>query len=376
MLKKILRITIYLVVLTAFTSAGAPFVRQFLVSRGIIQEEVKISGTGSMYPTFPKGLGDSDLVRAAEIVAWPKMHRYPSGFTIFNRPIFNSIIKKKDIVEINNEKTRQISVEKYGEEAGFVKRVVAVAGDMIEFRDGYVYVNGSIADEPYTAKPRSTYGGDFLPDCKTLTIPEDYVFVLGDNRKASLDSRFDLGLVKTSEIHYLLPWEDQIEYQSLWRDSSLDQSYAHSTTLNASEFVNLVNEKRNQKQLKPYTYSAPLASSAKRRGYIMIETDDFSTEATKSGVTLAKAIKEAGYRNIIFAELFTRGNFEARELFDNFMEFPDTQKLLFTNTYQDMGVAAVLADLNGCPTEVVVVHLGGYIPPQYSQAEIDSWKTL
>ena len=58
-------------------------------------------------------------------------------------------------------------------------------------------------DEPYTAKPRSSYGGINLTDCQMLIIPKDKVFVMGDNRKASLDSRFELGLVGLSDIKYV-----------------------------------------------------------------------------------------------------------------------------------------------------------------------------
>jgi len=376
MVKSIIRIIFYIVVIIVLGSSISPVAAQFLVSRGIIQEEVKISGTGSMYPTFPKGTGENDIVRVQEIVAWPKMRRFPTGLTLFGKPLFSYTIGRQDIVEIDNEATKKITTEKYGEEAGFVKRVIGLSGDTVELRDGYVYINGSILDEPYTAKPRSSYGGDFLPDCRPLTVTEGSVFVLGDNRKASLDSRFELGLVNLSDIHYVIPWDDQDEYRLLWRDTKLDKSLANTATLNVQEFVKLVNDRRRIENLKEYTFSSLLSSSAKRRGYVMIETDDFSTEATRSGVTLSKAVRETGYSNIIFAEFFTRGNFEAQELYDNFIEFADTKKLLNSSQYQDMGVSTVLANLKDCPTEVVVVHLGGYVPPNYTAAEIESWQNL
>lgn len=377
---KILRNIIIIVFAISVTLVAsiqlAPYARLFLLSTGIIEEKILIAGTGSMYPTFPESKEKTDILKASEIVAWPKMRKYPAGFTILGQKLFSYNITEGDIIEFTNSKTRQMSMDKYGDEAGFVKRVVAIPGDEITLRDGFVYLNGKIFDEPYIAKPRSTYGGETLADCQKLVIPQNKVFVMGDNRKASADSRFDLGLVDLQDIGYVLPWKEQTDYRKTWRDTTADTTLSHTVTLDSDEFVRLLNDKRKDKNLKALKLNTKLSNSSKIKGDAMIRMDDFSLEATKSGMTLEKSIKQSGYQNIIFAEMYARGYYEAGELLDNFTEFPQTKKILMSDQYQDIGVGVVLGDVNKCPVQVVVVHLGGYVPPNYNQKEIDGWKGL
>jgi len=69
-----------------------------------------------------------------------------------------------------------------------IKRVIAVGGDKIEIKDKEVFLNGTKLDEPYIKHTRSNeiLQGDNI---EPLDVPRDSVFVMGDNRDESGDSR-------------------------------------------------------------------------------------------------------------------------------------------------------------------------------------------
>ena len=64
-----------------------------------------------------------------------------------------------------------------------IKRIIGLPGDMVAIRSGAVYVNGDLLDEPYL--DQLTFG-----EKPAQLVPEEHVFVLGDNREASNDSRY------------------------------------------------------------------------------------------------------------------------------------------------------------------------------------------
>lgn len=137
-----------IVMLAAFIAA--------LALRAFIIEPTKVQGT-SMETTLING----------ERLAVEKISY------LFNEP------QRGDIVIVHYPRSRD----------RYVKRVIALAGETVSIEDGYVYINGKRLDE-------TAYAGDWYGNIvqrsdyySSYTVPEGCVFVMGDNRNDSTDSR-------------------------------------------------------------------------------------------------------------------------------------------------------------------------------------------
>ena len=94
---------------------------------------------------------------------------------------FNLHIKNNDIVVIKKDNKIMI------------KRVIGIPNDKISIIDGYVYVNGIKNDDRYIQNP-----GNLIQE---IILNDKEYFVLGDNRNASIDSRFEeIGIIFKNEI--------------------------------------------------------------------------------------------------------------------------------------------------------------------------------
>lgn len=105
-----------------------------------------------------------------------------------------SDIKRFDIVVLKCEKL----------DKDIVKRVIGLPGDTLVYRDDKLYINGTYYDEKYLnkdyiAKAKIKYQTELFTNDFEITLNDDEIFVLGDNRLQSADSR-TLGTFKYSDI--------------------------------------------------------------------------------------------------------------------------------------------------------------------------------
>ena len=249
----------------------------------LTERTINIVGTGSMYPTWPKGDGTDSKELVKQIVATSGMLPYPNGLVLFNKRILGYQLGRGDIVAVEDDKTRKSTEATSGRPAGLLKRVIAMEDDTIELREGIVYLNDKPLKEPYIAKSRSTFAETFLKECVKVTIPKNSIFVMGDNRKGSGDSR-ELGFFNISDVNKIIPLENQKgTLDKNWHDTTHDLDDSSMITLDLNRYVDLLNEKRNDAGLKPLKYQPKLEQSAKLRGDVMLKLNDFSYEAAKSG---------------------------------------------------------------------------------------------
>lgn len=119
------------------------------------------------------------------------------------------LVVNKFIYHVRDPQKGEVVIFRYPRDPSrdFIKRVIATAGDTIEIKEGHVYVNDQLLREDYILeKTRTEY--------PKVTIPEGTIFVMGDNRNNSEDSRFSdvgfvpLDLVKGKAIFIFWPMDE------------------------------------------------------------------------------------------------------------------------------------------------------------------------
>ncbi|WP_223702911.1 signal peptidase I [Sutcliffiella deserti] len=112
----------------------------------------------------------------------------------------NSTLQDKErmiVVKIGEPQRFDIVVFHAPDKKDYIKRVIGLPGDHIEYKNDTLYINGISYDEPYLDNHKATLIDAPLTESFTLfdtpvkseTVPEGHIFVLGDNRRYSEDSR-------------------------------------------------------------------------------------------------------------------------------------------------------------------------------------------
>lgn len=138
----------------------------------------------------------------------------------------NPPFSEKKILVFETPKRGDIIVFKYPEDPDrdFIKRVIGVEGDIVEGKNKKVYVNGVELKEPYVRySDSSIHPGELDPrdNFGPIKVPQGKVFVMGDNRDHSYDSRFwgfvDLKDVKGKALIIYWSWDSDSHKPRLGR---------------------------------------------------------------------------------------------------------------------------------------------------------------
>lgn len=95
----------------------------------------------------------------------------------------------------HNFKRFNIVVIKYNGDS-IVKRIIGLPGDTVVYKNNVLYINGKEVDEPFLEEDTEDFS---LENLGYEKVPDGYYFVVGDNRDASLDSRY-IGLISKGDI--------------------------------------------------------------------------------------------------------------------------------------------------------------------------------
>lgn len=111
------------------------------------------------------------------------------------------LIVSKWSYEFTEPKRFDLIVFRANEHEDYIKRVIGLPGDVIRVENDVLYINGEAVDEPYLKDVKSHGEYEFYTEDFVVPepVPEGHVFVLGDNRPRSLDSR-KLGFIPNEKI--------------------------------------------------------------------------------------------------------------------------------------------------------------------------------
>jgi signal peptidase I len=118
----------------------------------------------------------------------------------------NLLVINKISYQFDELKRFDVIVFHANKQEDYVKRVIGLPGDRISYQYGKLYVNGHLIEEPFLEAFQSSFKGNQLTNDFTLqditgeeTVPKGQLFVIGDNRLGSYDSRH-FGFINIEQV--------------------------------------------------------------------------------------------------------------------------------------------------------------------------------
>lgn len=139
------------------------------------------------------------IVIAALAIAWAlttfvvKPYRIPSGSMLETIQLEDRVLSEKVSYYFGEPQRGDIVTFVDPEDSSrvLIKRVIATGGQTVELKDGIVYVDGSPLDESSYTLGKPSYELDSIANVTyPYTVPDGYIWVMGDNRTDSADSRY------------------------------------------------------------------------------------------------------------------------------------------------------------------------------------------
>lgn len=192
--------------------------KKHLIKNKIVREIVSWIGT-ILLAVIIAIVINTYFFRISRVSGDSMLQTYHSGDTVYvsRLPYIFGDVEKNEVVILDSTlekrtfftdiyeslKYNAISYKIFGVEQPkkyFIKRVIAVAGDTLQIKEDGVYVNGKLLDEPYVNKETEPMYSSVRKELKDgVTVPDGHIFVMGDNRNNSRDSR-DIGFVPVNDV--------------------------------------------------------------------------------------------------------------------------------------------------------------------------------
>jgi len=161
-----------------------------ILINGFVFQQTQVQGK-SMEPT----LQDNDKVFVSKLVNIINYEPEYGDIVIIDSRVDTPRKITNDLMgSVKNNLITSMIFDIEQEENYWIKRVIGKPGDVIEFKDGQVIRNGEILVESYIKEEEIYYS-----DEKIVVVPENHIFVMGDNRNYSKDSR-EIGSIPIDHV--------------------------------------------------------------------------------------------------------------------------------------------------------------------------------